>query len=51
MGTNDNYVKHIYQPIVDLIKENVPEANQRLYFPVWSVENRAARLSRTILVA
>lgn len=50
-GTNDKYVKHIYQPIVDLIKENVSEANQRLYPPIWSLENRVARLSRTMLVA
>lgn len=50
-GTNDKYVKHIYQPIVDLIKDNVPEANRRLYPPIWNLESRVARLSRTMLVA
>ncbi|KIJ08612.1 glycoside hydrolase family 5 protein [Paxillus involutus ATCC 200175] len=50
-GTNDRYVRHIYQPIIDLIKENMAEVNRSLYPPIWSLENRVARLSRTMLVA
>jgi hypothetical protein len=50
-GTNDRYVKHIYRPIIDLIKENVAEEHRQLYPPIWNLENRVARLSRTMLVA
>ncbi|KDR73666.1 hypothetical protein GALMADRAFT_626014 [Galerina marginata CBS 339.88] len=51
-GKDDSYVKHIYQPIVDLIKESVAdESKLKLYPPIWSVEERVTRISRTILVA
>ncbi|KZV64520.1 glycoside hydrolase family 5 protein [Peniophora sp. CONT] len=52
-GSNDASVKDIYQPIADLIKENVPdEAHQHLYpWPNWSVEERVNRLARATLVA
>ncbi|EIW77768.1 glycoside hydrolase family 5 protein [Coniophora puteana RWD-64-598 SS2] len=50
-GTNDQHVKHIYQPILELVEREIPEANKHLYPPIWSVENRVARLSRTMLVA
>ncbi|KAJ3979474.1 glycoside hydrolase superfamily [Lentinula detonsa] len=50
-GADDKYVKHIYEPIVNLIKEEIPEQNQKLYPPIWNLENRVTRISRTILVA
>jgi len=51
-GKDDKYVKHIYQPIVDHIKESVAdESKLKLYPPIWSFEERATRISRTILVA
>ncbi|KAH7907321.1 glycoside hydrolase family 5 protein [Hygrophoropsis aurantiaca] len=50
-GTNDRYVKQYYQPIIDLIKDSVAEPNRHLYPPIWSLEDRVARLSRTMLVA
>ncbi|KAF9466717.1 glycoside hydrolase family 5 protein [Collybia nuda] len=51
-GKDDKDVKHIYQPIVQLIKDSVSDdSNLKLYPPLWSVEERVTRLSRTMLVA
>ena len=51
-GANDQYVRHIYKPIVDLIEDNVQkEEHRRLYpYPVWTVEGRVARMARNMLV-
>ena len=51
-GADDKYVRDVYQPIVQLIKDNVPnEEHRKLYpYPVWTVEGRVARLSRCMLV-
>ncbi|RDB21881.1 putative glucan 1,3-beta-glucosidase A [Hypsizygus marmoreus] len=51
-GKDDAQVKHIYQPIIDLIRSAVADdAHLKLYPPLWSVEERVTRVSRTILVA
>ncbi|KAH8105386.1 glycoside hydrolase [Cristinia sonorae] len=52
-GADDKAVKYAFNPIVDHIKEIVPnEEDRRLYpFPVWSVEERVARLSRNQLLS
>ncbi|KAF9484634.1 glycoside hydrolase family 5 protein [Pholiota conissans] len=51
-GKDDKYVKHIYQPIIDLIKSSVvDESHLKLYPPLWSVEERVTRISRTIMMA
>jgi len=51
-GKDDKYVKHIYQPIADLIRNAVSdESKLKLYPPIWSLEERVTRISRTILVA
>ncbi|KDQ58101.1 glycoside hydrolase family 5 protein [Jaapia argillacea MUCL 33604] len=51
-GPDDKYVKHIYDPIVELIKEAVPDEKDRiLYPPIWGLEGRVTRLARTMLVA
>ncbi|KAH9939769.1 glycoside hydrolase [Epithele typhae] len=51
-GADDKYVRHAYEPIVQLIKDNVPnEEHRRLYpYPVWTVEGRVARLARCMLI-
>lgn len=51
-GADDTAVKHIYDPLVDLIKDNVKdEKHLEAYpYPVWTVEKRTARLSRAILL-
>lgn len=51
-GKDDTHVKHIYAPIETLIRESVPDpAYLKLYPPLWSVQERVTRVSRTILVA
>ncbi|KAF8163637.1 glycoside hydrolase superfamily [Crassisporium funariophilum] len=51
-GKDDRNVKHIYQPIADLIRESVKNGNHlKLYPPLWTFEERVTRLSRTMLVA
>ncbi|KAK7460661.1 Endo-1,4-beta-xylanase 5 [Stygiomarasmius scandens] len=51
-GADDKAVKHIYEPITELIKQSVPnESFRKLYPPIWSLEERVTRISRTMLVA
>ncbi|KAF8587347.1 glycoside hydrolase family 5 protein [Ramaria rubella] len=51
-GTDDTYVKHIFDPLGDWITQNVDEEHRKLYpFPVWSFKTRVAQLSRHILAA
>ncbi|KAG6833299.1 Endo-1,4-beta-xylanase 5 [Tephrocybe sp. NHM501043] len=51
-GKDDTNVKHIYAPIEALIRESVAdEAYLKLYPPLWSVQERVTRISRTMLVA
>ncbi len=51
-GADDKYVRDAYDPIVQLIEENVPnEEHRKLYpYPVWTVRGRVARLARCMLV-
>lgn len=51
-GASDKAVKHVFDPIVDLVIANTPsEAYRKLYPPLWSVEERVPRIARTILVS
>ncbi|OBZ72767.1 Glucan 1,3-beta-glucosidase [Grifola frondosa] len=51
-GADDTYVRDVYEPLVRLIEENVPEDYRQLYpYPVWTVERRVARLARSMLVS
>ncbi|KDQ58011.1 glycoside hydrolase family 5 protein [Jaapia argillacea MUCL 33604] len=51
-GADDTYVRSAYQPLIDLIKQEIPPENQNLYpFPVWKMESRVERLARCILVS
>ncbi|KAF9532235.1 glycoside hydrolase family 5 protein [Crepidotus variabilis] len=51
-GKDDQYVKQIYQPISQHIRESVAdESYLKLYPTLWSVEERTTRLCRTMLVA
>jgi hypothetical protein len=52
-GADDTHVKHIYQPLIDLIEAEVPdESHRQLYpFPVWRLADRVTRLSRNILLS
>lgn len=51
-GSDDSAIQHIYQPLIDHIKQEIPEKYQNLYpWPVWKLDSRVGRLSRNILVA
>ena len=52
-GADDKDVRDVYDPLVELIKKEVPkEEDRQLYpFPVWRVEERVARLARNTLLA
>ncbi|KZS99999.1 glycoside hydrolase family 5 protein [Laetiporus sulphureus 93-53] len=51
-GANDRFVRHVYDPLVELIKREVPnEADQRLYpYPIWTLERRVEAISRNTLM-
>lgn len=50
-GADDKSVKHIYDPIVQLIMDNTTPEHRNLYPQLWSVNERVSRISRTMLVA
>ncbi|GJJ09421.1 hypothetical protein Clacol_003643 [Clathrus columnatus] len=50
-GTDEKYVKSLYEPLEKLIKDNVSEQHQKLYPPHWIVKKRVAEFARHILVA
>ena len=52
-GADDTHVRDVYAPLVQLVKDSVPdEAHRRLYpHPVWTVEGRVARLARCMLLS
>lgn len=52
-GATDTAVRYAYDPIINLIKEEVPnEKDRELYpYPVWRVEERVGRLARCMLIS
>lgn len=51
-GADDSQVRHVYQPLINLVTKEVPAEYQNLYpFPVWKLSDRVGRLSRNILVS
>ena len=51
-GADDSQVRHIYEPLIDLIKKEVRPEHQALYpAPVWKLSDRIGRLARNILVS
>jgi hypothetical protein len=48
-GADDTAVRHIYQPIVDHIKDEIKSEDQHLY--PWGLQTRVNRLTRAILVS
>ncbi|KAF7298865.1 Glycoside hydrolase family 5 protein [Mycena indigotica] len=51
-GADDAQVRHIYQPLIQHILDEIPEPNRALYpHPIWRLSDRVTRLSRNILVA
>ncbi|KAL0948040.1 hypothetical protein HGRIS_010665 [Hohenbuehelia grisea] len=51
-GADDTHVRHVYQPLIDLIIQEVPAEYRDLYpHPVWKLSDRVGRLSRNLLVS
>jgi aryl-phospho-beta-D-glucosidase BglC (GH1 family) len=51
-GADDVHVRKDYEPLLDLVKREIPEKYQSLYpAPVWRLSSRVTRLSRNILVS
>ena len=52
-GADDKLVKHVYDPLVKLIEDNVPdESHRKIYpYPIWGLKERVTRLARNLLVA
>ncbi|PFH49164.1 glycoside hydrolase family 5 protein [Amanita thiersii Skay4041] len=51
-GYDDTAVRHIYQPLIDHINNEIPDRFKNLYpAPVWRLVDRITRLSRNILVS
>ncbi|KIY68275.1 glycoside hydrolase family 5 protein [Cylindrobasidium torrendii FP15055 ss-10] len=51
-GADDKNVKDIYTPIIEHVKDMVSdESKRKLYPPLWTVEGRVTRITRTILLA
>jgi hypothetical protein len=51
-GRDDTHVKHIYEPLVAHIKEEIPERFQRRMYPQhWGLEGHVHRVVRELLVS
>ena len=51
-GADDTAVRHVYQPLIDHILEEIPQKYQTLYpAPVWKFNERITRISRNIRVS
>ncbi|KAK7696394.1 Endo-1,4-beta-xylanase 5 [Cerrena zonata] len=51
-GADESWVRPKYQPLIDLINQEIPSEFQALYpAPVWKLSDRIGRLSRNILVS
>lgn len=51
-GADDTYVRHIYDPLVDLIKNNVADEKylNRYPYPLWTIKERVNRVARANLL-
>ncbi|KAI1788576.1 glycoside hydrolase [Ganoderma leucocontextum] len=51
-GADDSQVRHVYEPLIELIKKEIRPEHQSLYpSPVWKLTDRIGRLARNILVS
>ena len=51
-GADTSAVQGVYQPLIDLVKQEVKPEHQELYpAPVWKLQDRVGRLARNILVS
>jgi len=51
-GRDETGVKHLYQPLVELVKSAVADKSHLILYPTnWTLEERITRISRTMLLA
>jgi hypothetical protein len=51
-GRDDTHVKHVYEPLLKHIKEEIPEKFQRKRYPqVWGLEGHVNRVLRETLIS
>lgn len=51
-GRDDTHVKHIYEPLIQHLKEEIPEEIQRRRYPQhWGLEGHVHRVMRELLVS
>ncbi|PIL34286.1 hypothetical protein GSI_03061 [Ganoderma sinense ZZ0214-1] len=51
-GADDSQVRHVYEPLTELIRNEIRPEHQSLYpAPVWKLTDRIGRLARNILVS
>lgn len=50
-GTDDTYVRPVYQKLEDFIADHIAPEHRELYPPIWKFDMRIGRLSRNILLA
>jgi hypothetical protein len=51
-GRDDSHVKHLYEPLLDHIREEIPEKFQRMRYPQhWGLEGHVNRVLRELLIS
>lgn len=51
-GRDETNVRHLYDPLVDLVKSVVVDESHLILYPTnWTLEERITRISRTMLLA
>ncbi|KAF8648883.1 hypothetical protein AX16_006158 [Volvariella volvacea WC 439] len=51
-GADDSAVRHVYQPLLDHVLQEIPAKFRDLYpSPVWKLSDRVTRLARNILIS
>lgn len=51
-GRDDSQVKHIYEPLIEHLREEIPEEFQRKRYPQhWGLEGHVHRVLRELLVS
>ena len=51
-GADDSQIRHVYEPLTELIRNEIRPEHQPLYpAPVWKLTDRIGRLARNILVS
>lgn len=50
-GADDAAVRHVYQPLINHVSQEVPEKYLHLYPNLWKHTDRITRISRNVLIS